>query len=87
MRTSMRHGSATRQGPDERADGEIAENQRLLAALCELDREQRALLALPAEGYTVAELEAITGHTADVLKAHMYRAHLSVFSFPARRRC
>lgn len=60
-------------GPDERADGEIA-GQRLLAALGSLDRDQRALLALHAEGYTLAELEAITDLTADVLKARLYRA-------------
>lgn len=62
-------------GPEERAEAELAE-QRLLAALAELDREQRALLALHVEGYTLAELTAMTDLSADVLKARLYRARL-----------
>lgn len=79
VRASDEDFDATREsdgpGPEERADGEMA-GQRLLAALGDLTREQRALLALHAEGYTLAELEAITGLTADTLKARLYRARV-----------
>jgi RNA polymerase sigma factor (sigma-70 family) len=61
--------------PEERAEAELAE-RRLLAALAELDREQRALLALHVEGYTLAELTAMTDLSADVLKARLYRARV-----------
>jgi RNA polymerase sigma factor (sigma-70 family) len=61
--------------PEERAEAELAE-QRLLAALAELDREQRALLSLHVEGYTLAELTAMTDLSADVLKARLYRARV-----------
>jgi RNA polymerase sigma factor (sigma-70 family) len=61
--------------PEERAEAEIAE-RRLLAALALLDREQRALLALHVEGYTLAELTAMTDLSADVLKARLYRARV-----------
>jgi RNA polymerase sigma-70 factor (ECF subfamily) len=61
--------------PEERAEAELAEC-RLLAALAKLDREQRALLALQVEGYTIAELEALTELSADVLKARLYRARV-----------
>jgi DNA-directed RNA polymerase specialized sigma24 family protein len=56
-------------------EAELAE-RRLLAALTKLDREQRALLALHVEGYSLAELEAMTDLTADVLKARLYRARV-----------
>ena len=59
--------------PEERAEAELAE-RRLLAAFAKLDREQRALLALQVEGYTLAELETMTALSADVLKARLYRA-------------
>lgn len=62
-------------GPDERVEAELAE-RRLLAALAELDREQRALLALHVEGYSLAELQAMTELSADVLKARLYRARV-----------
>jgi len=61
--------------PEERAEAELVE-RRLLAALAELDREQRALLALHVEGYTLAELQAMTGLSTDVLKARLYRARV-----------
>ena len=61
--------------PEERADAELAE-RRLLAAFAKLDREQRALLALQVEGYTLAELEAMTDLSTDVLKARLYRARV-----------
>ena len=61
--------------PEERAEAELAE-RRLLAALAKLDREQCALLALQVEGYTLAELEAMTELSTDVLKARLYRARV-----------
>ena len=61
--------------PEERAEAELAE-RRLLGAFAKLDREQRALLALHVEGYTLAELEAMTDLSADVLKARLYRARV-----------
>jgi RNA polymerase sigma-70 factor (ECF subfamily) len=50
--------------------------RRLLAALGELEREQRALLALHVEGYSLAELHDITKLSTDVLKARLYRARV-----------
>jgi len=61
--------------PEESAEAELAE-RRLLGALAKLDRGQRALLALQVEGYTVAELTAMTDLSADVLKARLYRARV-----------
>ena len=61
--------------PEERTEAELVE-RRLLAALAELDREQRALLALHVEGYTLAELQAMTDLSSDVLKARLYRARV-----------
>ena len=39
-------------------------------------RVARGLLALHVEGYTLAELEAMTDLSADVLKARLYRARV-----------
>jgi DNA-directed RNA polymerase specialized sigma24 family protein len=41
--------------PEESVEAELAE-RRLLSALANLEREQRALLALHVEGYSLAEL-------------------------------
>jgi RNA polymerase sigma-70 factor (ECF subfamily) len=62
-------------GPDDHAEGELAE-RRLLAALGKPDREQRALLALQVEGYSLGELQAMTDLSTDVLKARLYRARV-----------
>lgn len=79
IRTSTEDFDSTRPSdeptPEERAEAELAE-ARLLAALAKLDREQRALLALQVEGYTLAELQAMTDLTTDVLKARLYRARV-----------
>jgi RNA polymerase sigma factor (sigma-70 family) len=61
--------------PEERVEAELAE-RRLLAALAKLDREQRALLALQVEGYSLGELGAMTDLSAEVLKARLYRARV-----------
>jgi RNA polymerase sigma-70 factor (ECF subfamily) len=79
VRTTAEDFDATRlsdePSPEDRVEAELAE-RRLLAALASLDREQRALLALHVEGYTLAELEAMTDLSADVLKARLYRARV-----------
>ena len=60
---------------EEVTEGSLAE-RRIIAALSRLDTEQRALLALHVEGYTLAELESITDLSTDVLKARLYRARV-----------
>ena len=60
---------------EEIAEGSLAE-RRILAAWSRLDTQQRALLALHVEGYTLAELESITDLSTDVLKARLYRARV-----------
>jgi RNA polymerase sigma-70 factor (ECF subfamily) len=62
-------------GPDDAAEGSLVE-RRVLDAWRQLDKEQRALLALHVEGYSLAELEAITDLRTDVLKARLYRARV-----------
>lgn len=61
--------------PEEAAEAELAE-RRLLDAFGQLDRDQRALLALHVEGHTLDELRAITDLSTDVLKARLYRARV-----------
>ncbi len=61
--------------PEERVDAELTE-RRLLTAFAKLDREQRALLALHVEGYSLAELHTMTDLSTDVLKARLYRARV-----------
>jgi RNA polymerase sigma-70 factor (ECF subfamily) len=62
-------------GPAELTEAVLTE-RRLLAAWPQLERGQRALLALHAEGYGLSELAAITDLTPDVLKARLYRARV-----------
>lgn len=47
-------------------------------AWLKLERGHRALLALRAEGYTLAEIADITGVAIDVLTARLYRARQSL---------
>jgi len=61
--------------PEDVTEGELAE-RRLLAAFRQLDTEQRALLTLHVEGYSLAELNSITDLSTDVLKARLYRARV-----------
>jgi len=49
----------------------------LQRAWLQLERGQRALLALRAEGYSLAEMAEITGLEIDVLNARLYRARQS----------
>jgi RNA polymerase sigma-70 factor (ECF subfamily) len=59
--------------PEEHADG-IALAQRLQGAWARLEKSQQALLALHAEGYSLPELQGITGIPRDALKARLQRA-------------
>jgi RNA polymerase sigma factor (sigma-70 family) len=63
----------------ERAGPELLAEQsqryrRLAAVWHELDRKQRALLAMHAEGYSLAELGAITGMTCNAIGVRLHRA-------------
>jgi RNA polymerase sigma factor (sigma-70 family) len=69
--------------PDDHAEGELAE-RRVLAALAKLDNDQRALLALHVEGYSLSELQTITDLSTDVLKARLYRARVRLGKLLAR---
>jgi RNA polymerase sigma factor (sigma-70 family) len=70
-------------GPDEIAEASLAE-RRLLGAWPQLDKEQRALLALHVEGYSLAEISAIADLSTDVLKARLYRARVRLGKLLAR---
>jgi RNA polymerase sigma-70 factor (ECF subfamily) len=72
-------------GLEEIAEGSLAE-RRILDAWARLDKEQRALLALHVEGYTLAELESITDLSTDVLKARLYRARVRLGKLLATER-
>ena len=65
------------QSPEESAYTSQRE-ERLHRAWLTLDRGQRALLALRAEGYTLVEIGAITGLAADALNMRLYRARRSL---------
>jgi DNA-directed RNA polymerase specialized sigma24 family protein len=54
----------------QQADDERA----LLQAFLQLEPVQRTLLSLRAEGHDLAEIEAITGITREVLRARLHRA-------------
>ena len=77
--------ASTDPGLEEVAEGSLAE-QRILDAWARLDKEQRALLALQVEGYTLAELKSITDLSTDVLKARLYRARVRLGKLLATER-
>jgi RNA polymerase sigma-70 factor, ECF subfamily len=60
-------------GPEELLQQADSERQFELAFL-ELDAPQRTLLTLRAEGYDLADIEAITGMGREVLRARLHRA-------------
>ena len=64
-------------GPEELADGTQL-GDRFGQAWQMLNRKQKALLALRAEGYNLAEIGAITGIQKDALNARLYRARKSL---------
>lgn len=85
--------AAEQPGVDEFVDGLSSQAQLQSAWEC-LDKEQRALLALHAEGYSLAELEVITGASRNAISARLHRArsrlakHLragSVVELPLKR--
>ncbi len=61
--------------PENLADGSLA-GQRLQEAWKSLDKDQRALLALQVEGYSLAEMEQITELPTNAIKARLYRARV-----------
>jgi len=66
--------------PDPDPETSLCTSQReaqLQRAWLRLDRGHRALLALRAEGYSLAEICEITGLPAEVLNARLYRARRS----------
>lgn len=62
-------------GPDDHTEASLAA-RRLQAVWQHLETDQRALLALQAEGYSLAEIGAITDLSTEVLKARLYRARV-----------
>jgi len=72
-------------GLEDVAEGSLAE-RRILDAWSRLDTEQRALLALHVEGYTLADLQSITDLSTDVLKARLYRARVRLGKLLATER-
>jgi RNA polymerase sigma-70 factor (ECF subfamily) len=64
-------------GPEERLQMDHAE-RALEQAFLKLDETQRTLLSLRAEGYELAEIEAITGIGKEVLRARLHRARRSL---------
>jgi RNA polymerase sigma-70 factor (ECF subfamily) len=60
-------------GPEALTEAHLC-RRRLALVWPSLDRQQRALLALHAEGYTPAELAAITGHSAGNVSVRLHRA-------------
>jgi RNA polymerase sigma-70 factor (ECF subfamily) len=70
-------------GPEDAVEGTLTEH-RILGALSKLDKQQRILLALHVEGYSLAEIEAITDLSTDVLKARLYRARVRLGSLLAQ---
>ena len=63
--------------PEERASMSQREEQ-LHHAWSQLERGHRILLALRAEGYSIAEIALITGIPTEALYARLYRARLSL---------
>lgn len=58
--------------------GELDGERCFARAWGDLEQTQRALLALSAEGYAMAEISAITGIALDVLGPRLHRARRSL---------
>jgi RNA polymerase sigma factor (sigma-70 family) len=69
--------ASTEAGPEELLQREDEEHA-LDLAFQQLDDTHRLLLSLRAEGYGLAEIEAITGIGKDVLRARLHRARRSL---------
>lgn len=64
--------------PSPEASAYTTQREELIhRAWLKLDRGHRALLALKAEGYSLAEIAAITGLASEALTARLYRARQS----------
>lgn len=63
--------------PDSSAEAAQAETE-LLDAWAKLNTEQRALIALRAEGFSLLEIEEITGLAVSVIGARLHRARQSL---------
>jgi RNA polymerase sigma-70 factor (ECF subfamily) len=75
--SGVAHIASDEPGPEARLaqdEGERALHQAFLA----LDPTQRTLLSLRAEGYDLAEIQAITGIGREVLRARLHRARRSL---------
>jgi RNA polymerase sigma factor (sigma-70 family) len=64
---------STDPGPEQLAEASLT-RRRLNRVWPELTPEQRALLALHAEGYSLAELEAMTGLSKNAVGVRLHRA-------------
>jgi RNA polymerase sigma factor (sigma-70 family) len=69
--------ASTEAGPEELLQQD-EEERALDLAFQKLDDTHRLLLSLRAEGYGLAEIEAITGIGRDVLRARLHRARRSL---------
>ncbi|MEO6078755.1 MAG: sigma-70 family RNA polymerase sigma factor [Steroidobacteraceae bacterium] len=69
--------ASTEAGPEELLQRD-EEERALDLAFQKLDETHRLLLSLRAEGYGLAEIEAITGIGRDVLRARLHRARRSL---------
>jgi RNA polymerase sigma factor (sigma-70 family) len=83
---------ATTEGPEEHAE-RIGSRERILAALRQLNAEQRAVIAMhDVEGYSLEELEDMLETPLGTLKSRLHRARqrlrtlLAMEPFPARKR-
>jgi RNA polymerase sigma-70 factor (ECF subfamily) len=66
---------AASEDPGPEALAELCQQRQRLARVWHaLDRQQRALLALHAEGYSLAELETITGLSRNAISVRLHRA-------------
>lgn len=65
--------ASTQPGLDE-VTGVSQRHRQLASVWNELDRQQRALLALHAEGYSLAELESFTGLSRNAISVRLHRA-------------
>jgi RNA polymerase sigma-70 factor (ECF subfamily) len=74
-------GEAASEAPGPEKLTELEHRHRQLAGVWqELSRRQRALLALHAEGYTLAELEQITGLSKNAIGVRLHRARAQLAS-------
>jgi RNA polymerase sigma-70 factor (ECF subfamily) len=74
------HPADSTESPEPNPEAVAYTTQReelLQRAWVKLDRGHRALLALKAEGYTLAEIGEITGLATEALTARLYRARQS----------